>query len=74
MFSIGLFQRHVILGIEIDVILPRLPDGQHLAWIVPFVERRGGVDPLVALQPDDAAAKGWEMLIAALSHFAPPPI
>ena len=36
-------------------LVARLPDRQHLARIVPFVERGGGVDALVALQADQPA-------------------
>jgi hypothetical protein len=43
----------VFVGVEVDVSLPRLPDREHLAGEVPFVHRRRGVDPLVALEPDE---------------------
>jgi hypothetical protein len=32
-----------------------LPDRQHLAGIIPLIERRGGVDAFVTLKPDEAA-------------------
>ena len=41
----------------------RQPDRHHLAGIVPLVDRRGDVQPLVALQPDQLAAeRGGEHL------------
>ena len=59
-----------ILGIEVDGPVPRLPQRQHLARIVPLVKRRRRVDPLVALQPDDgptqhAAKRSMEALLFA---------
>jgi hypothetical protein len=48
--------QQVLLGEEVlvlDVLAGRLgePDGQQLARVVPFVQRLGGRDALVALQP-----------------------
>ena len=43
------------LAIDVDRLLAGLPDRQHLAGIVPFIKRRGGVDAFVALKPDEAA-------------------
>ena len=41
--------------IDVDLALAGLADGEKLALIVPLVERVGGVDALVALQPDEIA-------------------
>ncbi len=43
------------LAVNIDALVARLTDRQHLPGIVPLVERGGGVDPLVALQADETA-------------------
>ena len=45
------------LAVDVDALLAGLADRQHLARIVPLVERGGGVDALVALQADQAAAE-----------------
>ena len=35
----------------------REPDLQHLAGVVPFVERRRGIQPLIALETDQPPAE-----------------
>ena len=45
------------LAVDVDGLLARLPDRQHLAGIVPLVERGGGVDAFVALQADKPSRK-----------------
>src|SRR4051812_4753626 len=46
-----------VLGTEQGALTERFlvrlgqPDAQQLAWVVPFVERLRGVDPVVALEP-----------------------
>ena len=59
-----------ILGVEVHVVLARLPDRQHLPGIVPFVQRRARVDALEALQadhlPPQHAAQGFRRL--GLAH------
>jgi hypothetical protein len=51
--------KHVML--DLDAVLLALglggADGDHLRGIIPFVDRIGDVEPLVALQPDQAAAE-----------------
>ena len=45
------------LAIDVDAFVARLPDRQHLARIVPLIERGRRVDALVALQADQPAAE-----------------
>ena len=47
-------QEIVAVDVERLAVL-RLPDGEHLAWIIPFVERGGRIDALEALQADELA-------------------
>ena len=56
-----------ILGVEVGRLAGdlRLADGEQLARVVPLVERLPGVDPLVALQPDEVAAERGASALAA---------
>ncbi len=45
------------LGIEIDRARTGLPQPQQLTRVVPFVERMGGIDALIALQADERSPK-----------------
>src|SRR5260221_162542 len=45
------------LAIDVDGLVAGLADRQHLPRVVPFIERGGGVDALVALQAYQPAAK-----------------
>ena len=54
------------LVVKIDVALAGAAQREHLRGVVPFVERRGGVHPLVALEPDEVAAEHLRERLARL--------
>ena len=54
-----------LVAIDVDRLIAGLPDRQHLARIIPFVERGRGIDALVALQPDQPPAQDARMALAA---------